>query len=542
MPSRRWKIIATVFGLLIVALLSINFFASMYATKKLVAAFSKNQQYAFHFENLRLNIFTGSARAKNVHVSPISSSSNDTIQRVNFTTTSINLSGIHWYSLLFKKNICIGEIQLEHPVLAVRNLQAAKKKRNYPKTSFSLYHLIHPEFESLRINKFEVSDGKISAAGKDSSHFYFASNSISFELNDFFADSAITHAGKVFEIRNAAASFKNVHGFFTRGLYRVAIPTFTFSTKDSMIDIDSLFFSPTADKTQFAKKLGYQKAYRDIMLAGVRVHSGKFLRIIDQQQVLIDAIEISYARIYNYKDKSLPVKSAKYVLHHTFLDSLPFKIDLEKVKVNDGKVAYDLLAAGATEPGHVDFDSIRFTLSNFSNVNMNDTMRADISASGMSQAALRIHLVLPLARDEFYTSGTLGPHELPIWNSILTNYKTPMQIKTGRAKSATFSFTANATKGTGTMTFIYSDLKVNTLNSQHETGGVKNAVKTFVANRIIIDEDNPHHDVLRIGKIDFPRNPERNFISYVYHMIFDGMESSVGLKEEKMKKEILKSH
>src|ERR1043165_9980634 len=141
--SRRWLILFLIIVILLIARVSVNYFASMFARQKLEAAFSNNQQYKSHLETLHADVFTGSVVVTNVQVHPAGSPSRDTMQQVSFAASSINISGIGWYSLLFKKNICIRTIQLQQPVISVKNSGVARK-RNAVKKQFSLYDFIHP--------------------------------------------------------------------------------------------------------------------------------------------------------------------------------------------------------------------------------------------------------------------------------------------------------------------------------------------------------------------------------------------------------------
>lgn len=536
--SRGWKVLIIVIIGLIILLASVNLFATQFVKNKLEESFSnKPGGYRLHFEKLSVNVFMGTAGAVNIHLNSSSSPASKPTRQVDFAAESVRLSGISLYALFFKRIICIDVIRLQKPRIAIKNIQSAET-RSFSKKHFSLYDIIHPRFDSLRINNLKVNEGSIKIIGRDSSEFFFAADSFRFVLNNLIADSMTARSGKIFGIGNASVSFKNIHGNFTKGFYRIVIPALTMNTRDSTMIIDSLLLSPTVDKRQFSKKLGRQVSCMTMMLANVHIYSGRFQRFIENRDVLIDSLEIGYAKINKYRDKNIPRKFVYHALHHTFLDSLHFKIELDQVKLNDADVVYELLNLGETEPRQMDFNDIQAELSELSNTAMNDTMKVRVSCFMMAQAPVKINMLLPLAKDEFYVTGTMGPYNMQIWNSMLKDYSPPAQIKSGQAKRMEFSCYANEKEGTGTVTFIYSDLTVRILNKQKETGGIKNAVKTFVANKVIVVKDNPDKNVLRIGKIEFTRDPGRNIVSYLWHLIFSGMKSSVGLHEEKMKKEI----
>jgi hypothetical protein len=53
-----------------------------------------------------------------------------------------------------------------------------------------------------------------------------------------------------------------------------------------------------------------------------------------------------------------------------------------------------------------------------------------------------------------------------------------------------------------------------------------------LANKLIIDKDNPDKKGFRPGPIDLPRDPDVSFFSFLYKALLDGLKPSVGYTKQ----------
>jgi hypothetical protein len=97
-----------------------------------------------------------------------------------------------------------------------------------------------------------------------------------------------------------------------------------------------------------------------------------------------------------------------------------------------------------------------------------------------------------------------------------------------------FQFTANNTKATGNMTLLYHDLKIAVKNKQtNDTTALKERIVSILANNMILNSNPLPRKEVRIGTIDFERDPERFVFGYVFRSILSGMKSSLLRNPEK---------
>ena len=151
----------------------------------------------------------------------------------------------------------------------------------------------------------------------------------------------------------------------------------------------------------------------------------------------------------------------------------------------------------------------------------------------MNQAAVSSQLAFPLNGNTFTVSVNMEAFDMRILNPMVRNLA-PIEIVDGKAISMQMWCAANENSGSGQMTFIYSDLKVNAFAKNENKGKtLMTGMKNFVANELILEKNNPKDEVIRVGKVAYTRNPEKNIINYSWNLIFSGFKSSIGITEEK---------
>jgi hypothetical protein len=137
----------------------------------------------------------------------------------------------------------------------------------------------------------------------------------------------------------------------------------------------------------------------------------------------------------------------------------------------------------------------------------------------------------------FSLSGTVNHMEASDLNPMLEN-NAFVYATSGELDEMKFSFTANDTKATGSMTMLYHGLELAVKNKRtDDTTAIKERLISKIANRKVINSNPFHGKAIRVGIIDCERNPERFLFNYCFKSILSGIKSSMGLtpqvKQEK---------
>ena len=106
-----------------------------------------------------------------------------------------------------------------------------------------------------------------------------------------------------------------------------------------------------------------------------------------------------------------------------------------------------------------------------------------------------------------------------------------VEIESGRMQRTAFDIKANLQGSSGTVHFIYKDLKVKLLKEDDQGAAPKKkGFLSFLANTLLIKDANPtKDDPARVANINFERTPSASFFNLLWKSIFIGMREIIGL-------------
>jgi hypothetical protein len=91
-----------------------------------------------------------------------------------------------------------------------------------------------------------------------------------------------------------------------------------------------------------------------------------------------------------------------------------------------------------------------------------------------------------------------------------------------------FSFTADNYKATGKMTMLYHGLDIAVKNKRtDDTTAFVERFKSIIVNIKVLDSNPMPGKEVRVGIIDYERDPERFLFNYCFKSILSGIQSSL---------------
>jgi hypothetical protein len=136
----------------------------------------------------------------------------------------------------------------------------------------------------------------------------------------------------------------------------------------------------------------------------------------------------------------------------------------------------------------------------------------------------------------FLLNGTLLNLEANELNPILEK-SAFIYATSGKIDAMNFGFKANNTKATGEMTLLYNGLDITVKNRQtDDTTAFRERFISFIANRRIFDSNPVENEEVRVGIIDYERDPERFIFHYCFNSILSGITSTLTVKHKKRNK------
>jgi hypothetical protein len=219
----------------------------------------------------------------------------------------------------------------------------------------------------------------------------------------------------------------------------------------------------------------------------------------------------------------------------------PGYFNIDSVRVINGNVSYTEHSENGTLPGKITFNDIAATVYKISNDTVHKNVEAFLEVQGkalfMGKGALSVNMKAKLydPHNTFSLTGSLAEMHIPDINQALERIGY-LSAKSGTAQKMNFDFVADNRQSHGKMIFIYRDLELTAVNEP--AGAIKSFVQkivTLVIGTQLIPSNPMPGEEIRVGTIEFERNPERFVFHYCVKSILSGIKSNI-VKDSKKKK------
>ncbi len=147
-----------------------------------------------------------------------------------------------------------------------------------------------------------------------------------------------------------------------------------------------------------------------------------------------------------------------------------------------------------------------------------------------SRIDIRINFNLTDKNAAFSFNGEVAPMNMKVLNTVGTNMGL-VEIESGQMQKTAFDIKANLQGSSGTVRFLYKDLKVKLLK-EDDLGNApkKKGFLSFLANTLLIKDANPtKDDPPRTANVIFQRTPSASFFNLLWKSVFIGMREIIGL-------------
>jgi len=533
--------------LLIILQLCITFFANDLAADYLkdTVSESSNRTYVLDFDDLSLNLFSGSATLEKVRIDA------DTTSFARKTTPGfkppqtlfqgsveeIYISGVDVFEILWGDALNIGTITISRP-----QIHARQNPRNIPADTSSqfstvdssLYAALSNRFSALNLDYFAIENGNVAIS--KSSDTLRSARQIDLTLHDIQVDSASAQSGRLFVTDSFSFNMQNFRMNKPGGLYNTAVGELDVSTSAQHVLVDSFQLIPRYPRFEFSERNGAEIDRLDITVPKIKMQRVDFSRFIDSARFYAQKIQIDSARMEDFRDKNpiFPRNNRPPIPHMAFKE-LDQKIKIDTVTINDSYIAYSEYWYEAPQAGTITFEQLDATMYNVSNypaaIESGQRIVMDARTRVMGRPVLNAHFEFPMdSKNGFHTvSGTLSQTPLPVFNPIL-EYVAFARIDEGMLNRMKFDMTLNDNSSNGTLVMNYENLKISVLDKKSiEQKGFMENLKTFAANTFVLKSSNTPEGGMRTGTIGFERIQRKSVFNYWWKSLLSGIKESVGV-------------
>jgi hypothetical protein len=492
-------------------------------------------EYTIAVDDLSVRVLGRSVTIENLIVAP--SEKNITAKKVGYVikASSLKVVGFSLLSYFKNKDLQISSIQFTKPEISIFQKQGKiiEEAVDTAGPPFSFFEMISAKLNSLSIDKIDIDDAKINIyrSSVDTVALLSAKeNSIS--IRKFKVDSTNDNTEHLFSAEKFEIIMNRFSYHLPDGMYTVFGKRLYTSYVDSVISIDSFQLVPNYPKKDFGKKLGRQTSRVSIVSSTVNFTDIDVKRFLEQNSFVAGKLTLKGFLIDVYRDNNVPLAKVVRPSLQSMIRDIPIFLSIDTIEMVDASAKYEDLAEGAGASGIMKFDKINGVItgiiSDSSLYNDKSEIRLVMNSIFMDEGRFDASFHFPLnTRDEIsFCSGIMSAMPIMALNPLLESTK-GISIKSGNIDSMKFVLNTNGTYSDGTMTMAYHNLSVNILGGK-EGMNLKTKFKNFVANELIIKENNPGKDgKLRTVSIGVHKNQYRYFPYFFMQSLLSGIGASM---------------
>jgi hypothetical protein len=506
-------LIALTFALLVILKLAVE----PWAEKKLRTTLNENfTDFTFAINNVDISIFQAGITINGI---ALSSKPDPQINRtIDGRIGTISIKGINPFLALFKKEISISEVTLRDCSIAGKIPFPDKDKP--PTISGSDIRVGLLQFDGINIGIgntldaqfYEVKEGSFSLRDLQLKKYDTLSARIVKKL-DFKADELV------------AVSPDSMYTYKAAGV--------SCSTDEKMLAVNRLVIEPSYKDYEFTSRHQFEIDRFEAVINHIYFHDFDIAGFANYKILESSYIEIGQVDLDVFRDKRETFRHFDKAAFQDVIYNYPGKLNIDSISILGGEIIYTEHAEGANEAGWISFQKINAQIYKISNDTRYKTetgwMELKANAMIMGEGKLDVFLKAKLydRQNTFSLFGTLYQMKGSALNPIVEK-NAFVYITSGKIEKMSFSLTADNTKSTGTMNLLYQGLDLTVKNKQtDDTTAIKSRIKSFFANLIVVDSNPMPGEEVRVGVIDFERNPEKFIFNYWAKSILSGIKTSI---------------
>lgn len=501
--------------------------------------------YELEFDRMDVSLLSGFIGLKNISLIPDTTAyfQTDSAQRSSrlfkLNAASLDISGLSFLKLIFKKDLQVSGISLNRPDLVVmKMIDTVKVDSN---TNKSLYEQMPSLLKDAKIKVFRVNElSYVQQEKGDTSKRGGKWSNLSFALESISVDSLSQKDSTVFWFcKDIQVNSKKVQFASNDGMYEYTIGEVKTSMKNKTIDIVDFKIIPQYPELEFSQRMGKEGDRYHMVIQRLNAREVDFGNLEAEGRLHVSALNLENAELRVFHNKMLPPDKGLKIGNFPNIAikrlAVPLIVDTMHVKRFD--VYYKELSAQSKKAGTVFFTNINGTLHNITNDSLqwkkDPWCRTTFQTNFLGRVKLLVDINLNMEdKDgEFNYKGSLGQAAGSFYNTLLEPLAMA-KIEGGTIQKVTFDVNANSYGSTAHVQMLYDDLRVNLLGKDGKVLKKKGFL-SFLANTFIVKNSNPRKkdEAPLSADVSYIHDRERSFFNLMWKSIFTGIKVNVGVPE-----------
>lgn len=520
-----YKIILGLVALVLLFIVATYLFIDPWLENKFRTAVNKNNsQYTIDIKKIHASVFTLGLKLGTISIrtKPENREKGDILAEIE----SANVEGISLKKAIFDQDFLFGEVNISNIKISGT---ISGKDDDSVKIILSPLNLgikrVHINSVNLLLNNIE-----------NSQIFSLKNVDVSlYNLHLSTQDTLSIAVLKQFECKAELFSYTS-----SDSMYTASAIGFDYSTKTKTLALNTFSVRPNYPDYEFTSRLKYQSDCVHLEVNKINVADFKAIAFIKAQDVECSGISIENMNIHVFRDMRKPTKHVNIPMLQDLIRDYPAKLNVDSIHLKNGNVKYVEHAAKANHAGRISFNDMEAYIYCISNdtVLKSDTNWFVLKSTAMLMDKSKLKVLLKNKlfdnQNTFTVEGNLSGMDVRTLNPILER-NAFFYATSGKIDKMNFNFTADKNNSSGKLTMFYHGLEIAVKNKEtDDTTGLGEKIISFIANIKILNSNPLPGDEIRVGTIEYKRDPEKFLFNYCLKSILSGITTSM-VKQPKKK-------
>ncbi len=507
------KKLLLIIGSLALLLIALNLGLSYYISKKLPSIIKgeKDFPYNFSYENLDINLLSGSFIIQNAYLAPKGNMKTAMQEGAFGKIKSIEVNNFSLWAILMHNHIKVKEVIIDSPDVI---LYYRKEKYN------AQNDFVKPFKNTITTKKLSINNGTFKMLDSVQNPKLKASN-INFTLNNIKIDS--TSLKKDIPVRYRNYSLKCDSLFFNTGSF-YNITAGSLETTDSILTVTNFKYTPLQSRRQFNNMITKEKDQFTVSADTISTKNIDWGYYNDTLYVHSPEITIQKVNANVYRGKMVNDDPSRKKLYSELLRNLKFDLKVDKLLLKNSLVVYEEQLTYERSPAKVSFSNFYATVTNIYSPILKDKLpptNIDVKCLFMKSTPLNVNWTFNTldTSDAFTIIGDLKNIKSQEINPVT---KPLMNATTqGDINHVKFTFNGNSERGSGDFAIKYDNLKVDIYKKD---GKDKNGIMSAVGNLLVKNDSDGE---LKKAHPEVERKKDKSVFNFLWRFVEQGLKETV---------------
>ena len=316
-------------------------------------------------------------------------------------------------------------------------------------------------------------------------------------------------------------------------IFHLAMDSFDLSYKKKTIKLNNISFKPNISDAEMQKRFVYQTSQFSGTIGSINLIGVNFDSLIYKGQIFIDDIVLDKVSAFIFKDQRKPIDKNRFPGYPgQQIKNISTPLVIKHLKATNVNLVNKELKPDGNY-GQANINRATLNVENITTLPSHKPLTANANAYIENKAPANVSFSFSYDQPQFSIDGTVKQFNLSGLNTLIKSY-TPASIEKGTVDEITFSINAYRTNASGTMKFLYHDLKVDL--ALQDKAKWKSSVLAFAANTYL-DASNPGSANLppRIVQFHVERDMNKGFVNIIIKSVLSGLKETMIMSKENKK-------